>query len=573
MSLKNEPAVRYALWIAYNRRCQITKNLIENITDMEVDHIISVDTFKDKKKVAIYDLSEDFDVNGLENLRPVLRAWNREKSNQELPTEQVTLNLMKARKIKKLVEREISKFHEEKKYALGIEAIREAIQHKKITSEAYMDQINGYQVDFGSEVIKFESEFNKSIEVNSHSVSITGHLPRLEEREGSCLFTFNSFYLRQVNISLSHQEILKSLYRGYKTPLCYSMRSYILEGNLNQKLETYRITIGGCVFNLELEELNNLIRAIDIFMENYIEAMKDIENEIESNKFYPVPNELNNYKLICIPSSFFERIMLFIQKHDYEKGDSNWHIFDTQGSMIKVYDKNEGEYRCFIYPIADNNDGYSWYNSNDKVWLVWDYMSISGETLWSVQKTYKWLVEKLIPKVERYFAPSRNTIFRKRKNNTEMSQIIFTSNDKYYDIDKEVPAYQLLNIIESIQLRYSFEKKIYIKWLDYLKVYDAILYLVKICPQLDYHYICSKLSIEKVENKEELGEEIEQLKRKVVEEAINGGKMDMLFRVLGVLVRDTLSEITEEDITKVISFIQNHITSYNTLKLVESQWT
>ncbi|WP_163072677.1 hypothetical protein, partial [Bacillus paranthracis] len=222
MSLKNEPAVRYALWIAYNRRCQITKNLIENITDMEVDHIISVDTFKDKKKVAIYDLPEDFDLNGLENLRPVLRAWNREKSNQELPTEQVTLNLMKARKIKKLVEREISKFHEEKKYALGIEAIREAIQHKKITSEAYMDQINGYQVDFGSEVIKFESEFNKSIEVNSHSVSITGHLPRLEEREGSCLFTFNSFYLRQVNISLSHQEILKSLYRGYKTPLCYS---------------------------------------------------------------------------------------------------------------------------------------------------------------------------------------------------------------------------------------------------------------------------------------------------------------------------------------------------------------
>ncbi|MGE2643806.1 hypothetical protein ACQH7H_24705, partial [Escherichia coli] len=105
------------------------------------------------------------------------------------------------------------------------------------------------------------------------------------------------------------------------------------------------------------------------------------------------------------------------------------------------------------------------------------------------------------------------------------------------------------------------------------KLYDAILYLVKICPQLDYHYICSKLSIEKVENKEELGEEIEQLKRKAVKEAINGGKMDMLFRVLGVLVRDTLSKITEEDIAKVISFIQNHITSYNTLKLVESQWT
>lgn len=46
---------------------------------------------------------------------------------------------------------------------------------------------------------------------------------------------------------------------------------------------------------------------------------------------------------------------------------------------------------------------------------------------------------------------------------------------------------------------YSFEKKVYIKRLEYLNVYDAILYLVKICPQLDYHYICSKLRIDKVE--------------------------------------------------------------------------
>nr|MCX3323454.1 hypothetical protein [Bacillus paranthracis] len=162
-------------------------------------------------------------MNGLENLRPVLRVWNREKSNQELPSEQVILNLMKARKIKKLVKREIAKFHEEKKYALSIEAIREAIQNKETSLEEYMDQIKGYQVDFGDKVIKFESEFTKSVEVNSHSVRISGHLPRLEEREGSCLFTFNSFYLRQVNISLSHQEILKTLYGGYKTPLILSM--------------------------------------------------------------------------------------------------------------------------------------------------------------------------------------------------------------------------------------------------------------------------------------------------------------------------------------------------------------
>ncbi|MGK3613403.1 hypothetical protein WMZ06_04725 [Bacillus sp. SW7] len=572
MSLKNEPAVRYAIWTAYNRRCQITKNLIENITDMEVDHIISVDTFKNKEKIEIYDLPKDFDVHGLENLRPVLRAWNREKSNQELPSEQVILNLMKARKIKKLVEREIAKFHEEKKYALSIEAIREAIQNKKITLEEYMDEIKGYQVDFGDEVIKFESEFNNSVEVNSHSVRISGHLPRLEEREGSCLLTFNSFYLRQVNISLSHQEILKTLYRGYKTPLTLSMRPYVMETTLYQELKTYSINIGGCVFNLELGEVKHLIRAIDIFMENYIEAIKKIENKIESNHFYPMVHDLNNYKLICIPSNLFEKIMLFIQKHDYAAGDSKWHIFDAHGSMIKVYDKNAGEYHCFIYPIADNNDGYSWYNSNDRVWLVWDYIGISAKELWSVQKTYRWLVEDLIPTVETFFTPSRGTIFKKRKNNIKVSQLIYTSNDKYYDINKKVSASQLLNIVESLQIMYSLRSKIYMQWSDYLNVYDAILYLMKICPKLDCYYICSKLKLGQIENKEELWKAIEQLKQNEVEGIINSGKLDMLFRAFFVLVKDTLHVITEEDIAKVISLVKEHVNIYNNMKLVESQW-
>ncbi|MEW9137882.1 hypothetical protein ACQGSH_14820 [Bacillus wiedmannii] len=572
MSLKNEPAVRYAIWTAYNRRCQITKNLIENITDMEVDHIISVDTFKNKEKIKIYDLPEDFDVNGLENLRPVLRVWNREKSNQELPSEQVILNLMKARKIKKLVKREIAKFHEEKKYALSIEAIREAIQNKETSLEEYMDQIKGYQVDFGDKVIKFESEFTKSVEVNSHSVRISGHLPRLEEREGSCLFTFNSFYLRQVNISLSHQEILKTLYGGYKTPLILSMRPYIMENTSNQELKTYSIIIGGCVFNLELEEVKHLIRAIDIFMENYIEAIKEIENKLESNNFYPMVHDLNNYKLICIPVKLFEKIMLFIQKHDYAEGDSKWHIFDSHGRMIKIYDKNAREYRCFIYPIADNNDGYSWYNSNDRVWLVWDYMSISGKELWSVQKTYRWLVEDLIPTVETFFTPSRGSIFKKRKNSITVSQLIYTSNDKYYDINKKVSASQLLNIVESLQVMYSLGSKIYMNWSDYLNVYDAILYLMKICPKLDYYYICSKLSLGQIENKEELWKAIEQLKQNEVEGIINSGKLDMLFRAFFALVKDTLHVITEEDIAKVISLVKEHVNIYNDMKLVESQW-
>ncbi|WP_445491545.1 hypothetical protein [Niallia sp. 03133] len=573
MSLKDENAVRYAIWNAYKRRCQITKNLIENITDMEIDHIISVSTFKDKKKVAIYNLPEDFDLHGLENLRPVLRAWNREKSNQELPSEQVNLNLLKARNLKKLVEREITKYHEEKQYALSIEVIREAIRKKDIALEEYVDQIRDYQVDYGYEVISNENNFINSIEVNSHSVRISAHLPRVEEREGNCLFSFNSFYLRQVNITLSHQEILRTLYRGHKTPLELSMRSYIMVNTLSNEFKTYIISIGGCVFHLDIDEVKHLIRAIDIFIENYVEAIKNIECKLESKNFYPMLHDLNNYKLICILPDLFEKIILFTRDHDYSAGESEWHIFDANGTMIKVYEKDSGKYRCFLYAISDNNDGFNWYNTHSNVWLVWDYMNIAGEDLWSAQSTFRWLIEDLIPAVEVYFnTPTKFSMFKKKQNGTKINATIYTNKDKFYDIKTKVSKSKLFKIGESLQLMYSIEKQFYMQWSSYINIYDAILYLVRICPSPDYPYISSKLCLGQVVNKEDLLRNINQEKEKENKGKIYSEKLDLLFRIFTTLVRDSLNVLKEEEISKLISLIEEPINTYNTVKLVESQY-
>ncbi|MFY8291851.1 hypothetical protein ACH0CT_00495 [Bacillus paranthracis] len=95
---------------------------------------------------------------------------------------------------------------------------------------------------------------------------------------------------------------------------------------------------------------------------------------------------------------------------------------------------------------------------------------------------------------------------------------------------------------------------------------------MKICPKLDCYYICSKLNLGQIENKEELWKAIEQLKQNEVEGIINSGKLDMLFRAFFVLVKDTLHVITEEDIAKVISLVKEHVNIYNNMKLVESQW-
>ena len=212
------------------------------------------------------------------------------------------------------------------------------------------------------------------------------------------------------------------------------MRPYISENSLENEYKTYIITIGGCVFNLDKNEVNHLISAIDIFMESYIKSIKRIEDKLESSSFYPMLYDLNNYKLICIPPDLFEKIILFTKNHDYENGVSEWHIFDAHGTMIKVYDKNSRKYRCFIYGISENHDRYSWLKAQSDVWLVWDYMAVSKEELWSAKETYTWLINDLIPAVESFFqVPSKSNIFRKNKNILKNNTRIDAKNDKYFE--------------------------------------------------------------------------------------------------------------------------------------------
>ncbi len=193
------------------------------------------------------------------------------KSYYEAPEEITAKLLRKAKNKISDVNREIQKYLEESNYALKIETMRKAVKSGELKLEEYIDQVNNFVSDYGDEFVEYENEFTNFRSIKYNSVKLDGYLPRLNEPEGSCLFTFNSFYIRGMSITLTHNEILQTLFKGTKTPTDQLMRPYIVD-KLSE--DNYIIQLGSSRFNLSKDETMHLCEVVDRFISEYIVAIE-----------------------------------------------------------------------------------------------------------------------------------------------------------------------------------------------------------------------------------------------------------------------------------------------------------
>lgn len=586
MKLQSKPEIRYALWQAYKRKCAVCGKLIE-YTNLHVDHILAESLEKDPKKLNAvlkkYKLSNSFNINSLYNLRPSCSYCNIKKSNHEFP-EEITYELLKKAKNKvKDIERSIKQFKQDAAYALKIEAMRDALATGEIKMEEYIDQVNNFVADYGQDYIEIDDNLNNFRSIKKHSVMLVGDLPTLDDPEGNCLFTFNSFYIRGVQISLSHKEILQVLYKGTKTPVDLLMRPYII-GKLAE--DSFIIQIGSCRFNLSKIETAHLCEVIDKFVYEYLNALKRIEKTLQSEEFTPLNDEKLKYKLIKINKNIWKLMLKFAKEHDNYDGESKWHLFDSSGrNMLKVYnrlptDRYNTGYHCFIHSLVE--DPHSWEPSSD-VWLIWWYIGEIEEftirTYWTVQQTYNWLINEFIPFVLYYFDKpfKREKLFLKEKISFEeytkknnIQDIFYRETNRFYDSNKIKSARSLLNVIESLQLHYSVTNHAYFNEQAIHRLYDSLLYILNICPSPDYYYTCSKLDLEGAESKKDLKVQILEKKNKDKYEKVHGGSLDMIFRVIFRNIESSMEIINEDEVVTIIKLIEPFIQEYNTFKLVEA---
>ncbi|MBU4620917.1 MULTISPECIES: HNH endonuclease [Bacillus] len=589
MALKDKPEVRYALWQAHQRRCTICLEDLFNYSDLQVDHIIPEATFKDNKKVKKvindFKLTLDFDFNGLENLRPAHHKCNNDKRNNDLPEEISSRLLRRAKGKIKEVKKHIKKFEEEAKYALSLEVIRKQLNEGKITTEEYADRLNNHMADFGEADIKNFSTDGKFLKYKNKSVILEGYLPVINENRGSCLFTFNSFYIRGTNISLGHKEILSELYPGNNTPIHFEMRRYIV-AKLDEN--NYIVQLGNSRFNLSYEEVFNLCIVIDKFISAYIEAIIELEEIIDCKDFFPNHYDLSKYHLIKVNMNLWKEILEFSSEHDYEKGSSKWHIFDASGdNMLKVYIKEDDEnynkgHKCIIHSFIDNY--YSLAPSN-YVWLLWNDMNLSKEygvkDYWTVKHTYKWLTRELLPKIIRENSTVKSKrIFEKKEkiNNIQVGNYYSDGEHRYFSSMYIVNATQLVSLVNEIQLFYSISRYVCTNKTEIINLYRAILASTKANNKLNYHYLCSTLNItpftnNKVDIENFLINKIDYYNNLIENELgllkIYSYQLDLLFRVLSSNLKELKIDLELEDIREYLESIDWYINDYNTNKLVK----
>ncbi|MDI4649608.1 HNH endonuclease [Cohnella hashimotonis] len=586
MSIKDKPEARYGLWQAYQRRCAVCLEELFNYSDLEIDHIISEKTFKDHQKttdvIKKFNLPTTFDFNHLENLRPAHRKCNNEKRDTELPDEIVARLLRRAQKKLKDVRKHIRKFEEEAQYALSIEAIRKQLAEGKITAEEYTDRINNYVADFGVDE-KSHTFDKKYLEYRNRTVMLEGILPALGESRGSCLFTFNSFYIRGTTINLGHKDILSELYPGNNTPIDFEMRRYVV-AKLDEN--NYMVQLGNSRFNLSDEELGNLCAVIDKFIVEYIEAIRLTEEILDCREFIPNHYHPDEYHLIKVSMDVWRKILKFSREYDYGKGDSDWHIFDATGNnILKIYmkkaneDHNEG-FKCIIHSFIE--DHYSW-TPSDKVWLLWNKSGLSKKygprDYWTVSNAYAWLTKKLLPRVmqEDNAAQTKGFFKKIQLNHIDVTDYYSDGEVRYFNLNYIINASQLITLVNELQLFYSKNEYVCMNKSELIKLYKGILKSINSCKKPQYHYICSKLGIDQTESKEDIRSFINHKIEHYTHLSGNSEglvkiyshQIDDLFRVLYANLQDMEFELDIREIKDYLVLMDWFIQDFNTTRLVE----
>lgn len=247
------------------------------------------------------------------------------------------------------------------------------------------------------------------------AVHLYSVLPTFPEKDGACSITFKSLKLRNATITLEHSDIISVLFKGLGTAPEMGQRGFIPPiNNFNNNNEFY-VRLGGTEIILNKNEVNQLCLIVDELAEEYLNSLINIENTVKSSDFAKSSQYQLGYRLIKVKRSLWRKMITFACQHDYQDGDSQWHIFDWNDVYIKVYSKDSNErydagYHVFLYPEqVECNYIEGFKNPDNDVWIVAKLASgytfdkklsdVNERKVWDVLTTYRWLTNEFLPQV------------------------------------------------------------------------------------------------------------------------------------------------------------------------------
>ncbi|MBD2676405.1 MULTISPECIES: hypothetical protein [Nostoc] len=242
-------------------------------------------------------------------------------------------------------------------------------------------------------------------------VAIACNLPKVFA-EGNCEIDFSNIILRDLKISLNHQDILGQLMTGLNTQPDWSCRKFLkqLDGDY------FEVNLGKTTLILSKLETLDLCFCVDIVCQEYKKSIIQFENYLETWDFEFVDfANIRGFILFSVGQKLWKLMQQFADEFDYSKGKSEWHLFDNEDMSIRV---SRGIHdHAFILPRFDSNLAFG---INNKINIIYKINNVCFQSFqrgkvtswqqdiglrgtWTAKYTKQWLLEKYIPQVISYY--------------------------------------------------------------------------------------------------------------------------------------------------------------------------
>ena len=573
---KEKPIVRAALYLEYDGKC-FYEGLPIRFQDMHIDHIIPeyLDGTEELKSILkILGLPDNFNINSIYNLVPCSPNTNQVKNKKQYPIDYLShcINMrtkMKATKIMERIKQLTEEYKSDKNLAKLTAKLNEYNDKKKL-EELYNALSREEPFPILREVNRNSDSYTY---LRSYSnVRLSGLIPLYPSLEGRCLITFSNLRLRDCMITLNHTEIMGRLFSGANTDLDLKLRNYIIFP-YNKNDEIYYVDLANVRIPLDRQEVQQLTEIVDDFFTLYIEECRNLYFLFCRDKFEK-SSESNQLRLLKISKQLWFHILKFCREFDYNKGNSKWNIFDSGGSLIKVYYKNEAQFKMFAFPEIE--DSKYVISDCEDIWLVWtdeffmkrNIEDLESNKVWSPMYTYQWLINELIPYVIYHYSELEKGLFRKKSSYINFKKD-FNIRDivslRSYDMDEK---FNFLNFVEKIQLFYSTYNDDYYCSSDLINLYESLkIILERSDISLEgLEYIKSKIDIKEAHNKISI---LNELNKKI--KSISSGEIyssfviDNVFRCMIVSIRDYKYNLSEDD----ISLLKKNLNVFNEKRIID----
>lgn len=162
---------------------------------------------------------------------------------------------------------------------------------------------------------------------------------------------------------------------------------------------------------IKQKELEDLCTLIDFYYKHYIEKLSQLSRIYGVENFEMSKRYRGVFRLFKTTRQIWCELLEFARKYDFDNDCTEWNIFDSGTNTIKIVSRHDDKrfdsaFHSYILPEPEEHEFLPnlRYPDND-LWICWQAMKINGgekysyRNIWTAEETYKFLTEKMIPKI------------------------------------------------------------------------------------------------------------------------------------------------------------------------------